>query len=149
MTFYLASLKQSMGGAEITAVAITTLIFYVLEIIAWWKMFEKAGEKGWKSLIPVYNFYIYYKISWKTSWFFVALILSIAYGILGSATTMVPAAVATICSLICAILDIIQSIKLSKSFGHGVPFGLGVWLIQPVFLMIVGFGKSEYKGPQA
>lgn len=34
----------------------------VLEVVAYWKLFEKAGEEGWKSLIPVYSGYMIYKI---------------------------------------------------------------------------------------
>jgi hypothetical protein len=35
------------------AYLITLIIFYVIEVIAYWKMFEKAGVKGWLSLIPI------------------------------------------------------------------------------------------------
>ena len=31
------------------------IILIVLEIIATWRIFEKAGEDGWKSIIPIYN----------------------------------------------------------------------------------------------
>lgn len=30
-----------------------TLIICILLIVAWWKIFEKAGEAGWKSIIPL------------------------------------------------------------------------------------------------
>ena len=29
--------------------------FYVLIIVAQWKIFVKAGQEGWKALIPIYN----------------------------------------------------------------------------------------------
>ena len=31
------------------------LVFAVLTIVAMWKIFTKAGEAGWKSIIPIYN----------------------------------------------------------------------------------------------
>ena len=37
-------------GGIIATVGIFALIFYILLIIAQWKIFEKAGEAGWKSL---------------------------------------------------------------------------------------------------
>lgn len=40
-----------------------SLALSILLIVALWKVFEKAGEKGWKSLIPLYNLYIYCKIA--------------------------------------------------------------------------------------
>jgi hypothetical protein len=41
------------------------LVLVVLLIVAYWKMFTKAGVAGWKSLIPIYNVYIAFKIAWK------------------------------------------------------------------------------------
>ena len=38
-------------------------IIYILEIIGMWKMFVKAGIAGWKSLIPIYNLVLLFKIS--------------------------------------------------------------------------------------
>lgn len=54
------------GGALAAAGIVSTLValaIYVLQIIGWWKIFTKAGEAGWKSLIPLYNLYILYNIS--------------------------------------------------------------------------------------
>ncbi len=36
----------------------------VLFIIAYWKIFEKAGKAGWASLIPFYNLYVMCEITW-------------------------------------------------------------------------------------
>jgi hypothetical protein len=45
----------------------------VLLIVAWWKLFEKAGEHGWAAIIPFYNTYVLYKISGKTKLFWAYL----------------------------------------------------------------------------
>ncbi|MBR1762543.1 MAG: hypothetical protein IJ731_04170, partial [Eubacterium sp.] len=45
-----------------TATSITTLVIAILSIIALWKIFEKAGEAGWKAIIPFYNAYTLVKI---------------------------------------------------------------------------------------
>ena len=37
---------------------LVALAIAVIEIIAAWKLFEKAGVEGWKSLIPIYNVYV-------------------------------------------------------------------------------------------
>jgi len=45
--------------------AILLVIIFVLAYLSWaglFKMFEKAGEAGWKALIPFYNFYIWLKL---------------------------------------------------------------------------------------
>jgi hypothetical protein len=41
-----------------------------------WKIFEKAGEAGWKSIIPIYNVYIMYKIVGMKNWFWYILIVA-------------------------------------------------------------------------
>lgn len=38
------------------------LIYYIFYMIANWRIFSKAGEPGWKSLIPFYNVYTEYKL---------------------------------------------------------------------------------------
>ena len=64
-----------LGG--LFAFALTVgIIYYILYIIAGWKLFEKAGEQGWKALIPIYNSYIYYKIVGMKKWFWAVLIVS-------------------------------------------------------------------------
>ena len=39
----------------------------ILTIIGYWEVFCKAGEKGWKVLIPFYNEYLLFKIAWEPS----------------------------------------------------------------------------------
>ncbi|HWY99230.1 MAG TPA: DUF5684 domain-containing protein, partial [Bacteroidia bacterium] len=40
-----------------------------------WKIFEKAGEQGWKALVPVYNYYIWLKILKRPWWWVFILII--------------------------------------------------------------------------
>lgn len=54
------------------------IIVFVLLLIPFhiglWKMFEKAGRKGWESAVPVYDLYIIQKITGKPAyWVFAAL----------------------------------------------------------------------------
>lgn len=66
------------GAATSSFSNLVTLIMAVLVIVGTWKIFEKAGEKGWKAIIPFYNKYTEYKIFWNKNTAVVALILSIA-----------------------------------------------------------------------
>lgn len=43
-----------LAAASIVSVLVS-IVSYVLIVIGWWKIFTKAGEAGWKSLIPFYN----------------------------------------------------------------------------------------------
>ena len=53
------------------------LIWIFLQIGAYCKIFEKAGESGWKSLVPFYSTYIQYKFTWSTQYFSFYLVSSI------------------------------------------------------------------------
>src|SRR5260221_3205729 len=54
------------------------LVVFVVAIAAMWKLFTKAGQAGWKSLIPFYNTYVMLQIAGKPGWwillFFVPLV---------------------------------------------------------------------------
>lgn len=56
-------------------IGIISLALLVLTIIAMWKMFEKAGEPGWAALIPFYNAYVLFKISWGNGWYFLLYVV--------------------------------------------------------------------------
>ena len=51
------------------------LIYYIFYMIANWRIFSKAGEPGWKSLIPFYNVYTEYKLMCKPqlAWTYIGL----------------------------------------------------------------------------
>lgn len=68
--------------AFIMAYALFAFIFYILQVIAYWKIFTKAGEEGWKSIIPIYNGYVQYRLTWDVQYFWVALGLAVGGGIL-------------------------------------------------------------------
>lgn len=74
MGLLLISSMMVLGGAYL----ILAFVWWLLQIIANWRIFTKAGEPGWKSIIPVYGDYISYKIAWETGYFWATLILGIA-----------------------------------------------------------------------
>ena len=67
--------------ASLAVVAVIGIAYAVLTIIARWKVFTKAGEAGWKSIIPIYNEYVEWKISWSNITLFWAYI---GVGIVGA-----------------------------------------------------------------
>ncbi|MEE9264182.1 MAG: DUF5684 domain-containing protein [Vicinamibacteria bacterium] len=47
------------------------------------------------------------------------------------------------------IFAIIINVDLAKSFAKGVGFAVGLILLSPIFIMILGFGDARYQGPAA
>lgn len=54
---------------------ILTILFTLATIAGMWGVFAKAGEAGWKMLIPFYNFYIWLKIIQKPIWWYIFLLI--------------------------------------------------------------------------
>lgn len=135
--------------------ALVLLIWAVLNIVATWRVFSKAGEQGWKSIVPFLRDYVSYKMVWKKDMFFVQLGLSAVATVLNVVTagmdpegtmTMVLSVIALLCGLVVSIIWLVKSHKLSTCFGHGIGFTLGLIFLNPIFMMILGFGSSVYIG---
>ena len=133
MNNFAALILASIGTIVILAVG-----WYVLLAIAYWKIFEKAGEPGWKALIPFYNTYSQYKFTWNPNMFWIVLVCSLLGGVLGS-TEGTLSYVGTLFTLASAIVNIIAANKLSKAFGHGVGFTIGLFFLNPIFMLILAF----------
>ena len=101
------------------------LVFFVIYIIAMWKIFTKAGKPGWACIIPIYNMIIILEIIGKPVWWIFLIIFP--------------------CTSI--IFSIWSVNLLSKSFGQGVGFTLGLIFLGFIFYPILGFGDYTYLGP--
>ena len=137
-------------GGMFTTMFICMIVIYILLVIAEWKIFTKAGEAGWKSLIPIYNTYIIYKISGISflTWFVVpCIVVPICVGVINA---IIPAAqiVTAWISLIAMVVALVKmNIALADSFGKGTGFKLGLIFLPNIFTLILGFGSAEYQGP--
>ena len=137
-----------LGGILLTTVIIS-LTVYVLLIIAMWKIFTKAGEKGWKSLIPFYNAYIYYKIAGMKNYFWIVICAAFVYSIVQSAAgqnSTIAGIVGLIYGILTMVIGIMHCYKLAKSFDKGIGYTLGLIFLPNIFTLILGFGKAEYVG---
>lgn len=126
------------------------LVWIFLQIAAYCKIFEKAGESGWKALVPFYSTYIQYKFSWSTQYFPLFVVTSVFVTLFQciESQSLLAALLSLAASLSFLALHVVSTHKLSKAFGHGIGFTLGLIFFEPVFAMILAFGSSQYQGPQ-
>ena len=104
---------------------IVMLAIALVMIIAYWKIFEKAGKPGWAILIPIYNLIVLLEIVGKPLWWFFLLLIPFVNIIFG--------------------IWVIN--LLSKSFGKNEGFTVGLILLGVIFYPILGFGDAKYVGP--
>ena len=130
---------------------VIALIWWLLQIIANWRIFTKAGEAGWKSIIPVYSDYVSYRIAWQTSYFWLTFILGIVASCIqgfanpdGNNTMLLM--IVSLIRIVIAVISILYSFKLAKAFGRGTGFALGLIFLSPIFMLILGFGNDRYYG---
>ena len=138
------------------------MIITVLTIVALWKMFTKAGEAGWKCLIPIYNVYIMYQIA-RNDGFVKMIIFAVAEGLcfalgaglvvagaMGSPVVMVFGVLAYIAGIVACVLLLIVQFRmyadLAQAFGHEKGFAWGLLLLTPIFIWIIGLGSDTYGG---
>ncbi len=128
MAFYhhgIPSIFEMIAGLFSFTWSLVGIVLYILLIIGLWKMFEKAGEPGWTSIIPLVNIYKLYKIGWGCGWLFLL--------------TVIP--------IVNLVFHIVLSIKLAKSYGMGAGFAVGLIFLPSIFYMILGFSDARYYGP--
>lgn len=133
----------------LTMALVPSIIWGILQIVATWIVFKKAGEAGWKCLIPIYSSYIFFKIADKKGSFWIVLVLGIISGVFtalaGALNMPLLALPGLICMVIAVIINITVYYNLSVNFGHGVGYTLGLLFLNPIFMLILAFGSSQYK----
>jgi hypothetical protein len=119
-------LLPDLGGG-----AIAFTIIYILIIIAsYWKLFQKANRPGWAAIVPIYNAIVYLQVAGLSPWF-VLLGLAAIVPVLGT--------------LLILIFLIYLSIKVAAAFGKGVLFGIGIAFLPVIFVAILAFGDAKYQ----
>jgi hypothetical protein len=106
-------------------IGIIYLAFTVLMIVSMWKIFEKAGKPGWACIIPIYNIIVLLEIIGKPWWWLLLMIIPVVN----------------------IIFLIWATNLLSKSFGQGVGFTIGLIILPFIFLPLLGLGDYQYQGP--
>lgn len=142
---YFSSLSMEIGWS----VALL-LIYYTGIAAGLWKMFEKAGEQGWKALIPFYNTYILYKLTWQTKMFWIEIAVILGAGLLytlGLGTmSMLMIYIAYGLSIVEALIQGCLCYNIALAYGHGFGYFIGIYLLDFIFYPIIGFGSSQYAG---
>jgi hypothetical protein len=135
-------------------------------------MFTKAGEKGWKSIIPIYNIYVAFCLCWKdgAKQFLIYIISGIAAAALSGTITMsgtatsgstvsgttvdmtsnpVIAFIVMIASIVCLVWYIRFCIKMAHAYNKGTGCGILSIFFPNILTLYYGFASSAtYQGPQ-
>ena len=118
-----SAVAQAAGmGFGLTALLVPLLLVIIM-IAAMWRVFEKAGEAGWKSIVPFYNLYVLILIAGKPGWWF----LIIAF---------VP--------LIGLIFYLLVCLSLAQKFDKGPIYGVLLCFFGFIMFPLLAFDNSSY-----
>lgn len=151
------------GLAAVMAIIwIVILAAAVVSIVGLWKMFEKAGYAGWKSLVPILNVYIMFEMSGNKKLFPVLLVSDTIYVITmvwrGAIFASDPSASSpfltalAVLGLISGVVMFIVTLKmlagLAVAFGQDVLWFFLLLFFAPIAFVIMGFSSSiNFNGP--
>ena len=114
--------EKSMGS--IPTIAAISVAGILLLIVPMWKVFTKARQPGWGSIVPIYEIYLILRIIGKPGWWLLLL--------------MVP--------FLDFVIVLIIHRELARSFGKGIEFTVGLLILPFIFWPILGYGKAKYLG---
>lgn len=154
----LAAAVVAMAGTLV----LLSVAVWVLLIIAYWKMFTKAGEKGWKSIIPIYNIYVAFNLCWKdgTKNFLIYLLTGIVASIASSSMTVngstvdlssnpVAGTIAGIAAIVCLVWYVRFLIRQAKAYNKGTGCAVLALFFPNIMTLYYGFASTAtYEGPQ-
>ena len=102
-------------------VYLVILALGIFSLVCTWKVFKKAGKKGWESIVPIYNMVVLLEISGCSVWFIFLLLIP----------------------YVNFIVIFYIYYKLGKKFGQSTGFCIGLMLLTPIFMAILAFDKSK------
>lgn len=134
---------------------ITSLLIWIWWIVCLCIIFKKAKRQRWEALIPIWNIWIVFKISWMAKAFRVILLTPVFFLILSllafflknvdiDMSTLIRV-ISWLCWILCIIsliLCIILPFKLAKKFSQPAIFWLWILCVYPIFIGILAFDKE-------
>lgn len=145
-------LDQPAAGALAAALGIIALVGiagWLLSTVVLWRLFTKAGQRGWTALVPGLNLLVLLRVAWLPLWWVGLYILpALAPVLAGLLPSLGPLPVAVVLPLLGLLGSVIIPFRLAKMFGKGFLYGLGLLVLFPVFGPLLAFGRATYQAPQ-
>lgn len=118
--------SASYSGALPMWAIVVWAVLVIFFIYCGWKLFVKAGQPGWAAIIPIYNYYIVLKMVGRPWWHLLLFLIPFV-------------------NLIIAIMVVND---LSKCFGKGIGYTLGLLFLSPIFMPMLALGNAKYTAPK-
>jgi hypothetical protein len=123
----LAALGLALGWAVTFNLGMILLLccsvsMMVIQMVASWTVYTKAGQPGWTAFIPIYNFVVLCRIAGHSGWWVLLL--------------LVP--------LVNIVVPFIVHMDVARKFGRSVVFGICLTFFDFICMPILAFSESRY-----
>lgn len=145
-------------GSILLVILIPALLLGLVSYAIKWRLYEKMGFYGWKSLIPVYSSFLLYKAVFGTGWVFlvnllpaVAMIPALIFSFIAALMRLPEIGIVLNVLLYLGVFFIVVFVHIKLRFGlarvfnQSKAFGFGLWLMAGVFEFILAFSADVYK----
>jgi len=139
MDDYESIFSEILGGATslIFLFIVLLLGFIVVAVIANWKMYKKAGKKGWECIVPIYSYWVLTEIAGLNWWWFLLAISDSIVEIIGLED------VSSIMNLVSLFASFNIYYNIAKRFGKSNGTSVCAGIFSGIFVLIFGFSKNE------
>lgn len=129
----------------IAIMAVIVAINYILSAIGYVKIFQKANIDNpiAKGMIPLWNTFTAFQMTDNLNMFWILIGVSVVSSVIS--TIPIISSLTIVGSISALYIVILQEHKLSKAFGHGAGYTVGLVLLRPIFMLILGCGSSQYE----
>ena len=134
-------------GAFATLMLVGYVIWFFVSAFGYRKMFQKAGEAGWKAFIPYYNKFVCFKMAWNTKvfWPYLAGLLLVQYLPSESENLLINLAIIA-GAIVAGVIGVKRDIHIAESFGKTKKWGVLLFFFPFIVSLILGYGNAEYQG---
>lgn len=114
------------------------IAYVIFSLVTLWKFAVKTGREGWELYIPIYSYYVLFKIAGlDIYWFIMSLLPSVVIIIFSEYLILV------VLSYFFAIfISFFYCISLSSRFNKGIGFAFGLLFLNPIFMIILTYSKK-------
>lgn len=110
-------------GLLSTGFLLALLAWGAVILVAGWKLYVKAGQKGWVAIIPFLNIFGLLNIVHRPAWWFFLLLIP----------------------FVNIVVWIILMLDLAKAFGGGAGMALLLVFLTGIGYLVLGFSSSRYQ----
>lgn len=132
MSALFAQMSDMNEGLSFVAIILITIAVSVgFGALMYWKLFEKAGQPAWASIVPIYQTVVLAQVAKKPIW----------WGLVAALAGFIP----FVGGIIAIVFMILLAIEVCKRFGKPGAGMVILCLICGIGYMILGFGDARYE----